>query len=151
MSNFSQVVLVIWCFFSNRFLKEVSWGYYTLGLEGGCSLTVLFICEYQHEYMLGRIKVGLQLWACETQFTLVSFINYCIIFQTNNCKTTFAPPCIKLLAHIFFLFIVLSMHSCFHGVNYCFCKCGQSSISPLSALYFFPLFTNEFLVFFFKV
>ena len=24
---------------------------------------------------------------------MLLFVNYCIIFQTNNCKPTFAPPC----------------------------------------------------------
>ena len=31
---------------------------------------------------------------CETQFILVLFIDYCIIFHTNNYKRIFASPCI---------------------------------------------------------
>ena len=43
-------------------------------------------------------KVALQLCVCKTQFILVLlFIIFCIIFHTNNCKTTFAPPCIFIL------------------------------------------------------
>ena len=33
-----------------------------------------------------------------TEFILILlFIKYCIIFHMNNCKPTFAPPCIKVL------------------------------------------------------
>ena len=31
---------------------------------------------------------------CTKQFILALIIRYCIIFHTNNCKPTFAPPCI---------------------------------------------------------
>ena len=42
-----------------------------------------------------RQKVGLQLCVRETEFILVSsLINHCIIFHMDNCKPTFAPPCI---------------------------------------------------------
>ena len=35
-----------------------------------------------------------------TEFFLVLlFINYCIIFHRNNCKPTFAPPCILILLY----------------------------------------------------
>ena len=38
-------------------------------------------------------KVGLQLWVCGTQFTLVSlFIFYCTIFHMHNYKPTFVHP-----------------------------------------------------------
>ena len=51
-----------------------------------------------------RAKVGLQLWVWETPFILVLlFINYCIIFHTNNCKPTFAPPYIWM-----YIFILIS-------------------------------------------
>ena len=39
-------------------------------------------------------KVGLQLWNPEFILVLL-FMNY-IIFHTNNCKPTFAPPCIPM-------------------------------------------------------
>ena len=47
-------------------------------------------------YMYAGVgKVGLQLWVCDTEFILVLlFINYCIIFHMNNCKPTFAHPCV---------------------------------------------------------
>ena len=42
----------------------------------------------------GWAKVGLHFWGWETEFMFVlSFINYCIIFHTNNRKPTFANPC----------------------------------------------------------
>ena len=56
----------------------------------------------------GGEKAGLHLQACETQFILVLFINYCIIFHTNNCKPTLAPPCIYKVNLIFSHFIYLS-------------------------------------------
>ena len=43
--------------------------------------------------MQGGAKVGLHLWACRAQFIFLFFIDYCIIFHTNNCKPTFALPC----------------------------------------------------------
>ena len=45
-----------------------------------------------YNYMGGGTKVGLQLWVHETQFIIVLFINYYIIFRTDNYKPTFAPP-----------------------------------------------------------
>lgn len=41
----------------------------------------------------GVANVGSQLWVCETQFIIVLFIQYCIIFHINNCKPIFVPPC----------------------------------------------------------
>ena len=40
----------------------------------------------------GGAKVGLQL---RNSLFMSLFINYCIIFETNNCKPTFSPTCIK--------------------------------------------------------
>ena len=32
----------------------------------------------------------------ETEFILLLFINYCIVFYMNSCKPIFATPCIAL-------------------------------------------------------
>ena len=45
----------------------------------------------------GGARVGFQLWVRKADFILVLlFTNYCIIFHTNNCKPSFAPPCMRL-------------------------------------------------------
>ena len=49
------------------------------------------ICSSAYEVGKGSFTVV----STEIQFILVLvFIHYCIIFHTNNCKPTFAPPCI---------------------------------------------------------
>ena len=45
-------------------------------------------------YIQGGAKVGLQLWVHDTVYSYI--INYCIIFHTNNCNPTFAPPCMLI-------------------------------------------------------
>ena len=51
-------------------------------------------------------KAGLHLQACETQFILVLFINYCIIFHTNNfCPTLYIFPTFLGFIFRFYLYI----------------------------------------------
>ena len=50
---------------------------------------------------LYRVGVGakavLVVSTLNTDFTLLLlFVNYCVIFQTNNYKLSFAPPCISV-------------------------------------------------------
>ena len=68
----------------------------------------IHICMYTHTHTHTQdvAEVGSQFWVCEIQFVLVLvFIDYCIIFHTNNCKPTFAPPCI--FVHIYNLLLAL--------------------------------------------
>ena len=49
---------------------------------------------------------------------VLSFINYCIIFLTNNCKPTSAPPCIHQSSHFlvsYSLFCPLLTHNFCHS------------------------------------
>ena len=60
-----------------------------------------------HLHIQGGAKVGLHLRVHE--FILVSlFINYCIIFHTDNCNPILAPPCIystNFLKYFTYLFL----------------------------------------------
>ena len=42
----------------------------------------------------GGGKVGLLLWVCKQSLFLYYYLLFCIVFPMNNCKPTFAPPCI---------------------------------------------------------
>ena len=49
-------------------------------------------------------KIGLQLSVHETQSLFVYYYLLIIVyFHMNNCKPTFAPPCIHSITKVFFL------------------------------------------------
>ena len=73
--------------------KENSWSFVLLNVDclTDCNTNSI---ERSPQWQ-GVAKVGLQLWICTTDFIFVLlFINYCISFHMNNCKPTFAPPCV---------------------------------------------------------
>ena len=80
------------------YMTQQCLGWYIFSLIGNCLKCIWVYLSFQMLYLkndTGWGKVGLQLEVYETEFILVLLhINYCIIFHTNNCKPTFAPPCI---------------------------------------------------------
>ena len=53
----------------------------------------------------GRGRSTFRVVSTEFIFVLL-FINYCIIFHTNNCKHTFAPHCVIMDIMFYFIFIL---------------------------------------------
>ena len=60
-------------------------------LDGVTSTRPCITIQYQTK--VGG-KVGLQLWVCKQSLFLYYYLLFCIVFPMNNCKPTFAPPCI---------------------------------------------------------
>ena len=87
-----------------------------------------------HWGIQGGAQVDIQLWVPETEFIpilILLCINYCIIFQMNNCKPTFATPlyfkhqraeCSKGDFHYEY---IIHCHSFFHVIA---CKFGHFGI-----------------------
>ena len=66
----------------------------------------MHINTYNNVYITQHgAKVGLQL--CDTIYSSIIFIHYCIIFHMNSSKLTFAPPC----SYMNILYTNMHMHA----------------------------------------
>lgn len=88
-----------------------------LSLSSSCIFCRFGVCGFCEDYLqLGQKKVH----SCEyTKQSLRLIIHYCLIFHTNDCEPTFAPPCVSLSIAVYFKTFMfehlLILMSCFRS------------------------------------